>query len=295
MARAHLSRPLADRWISLLRPAVEFPYSTEPVEPEHVALRVAGDPLLPAEMDWPVLDGYGPLMFMADMDCAMVAAAGGVELLPTEGHLLFFFAGHPDRFPEGWDTDASGRRMVWEQGRVLYIPPGRQREPRSWPGEVDEDDWLEPTEPYACRAVPIGTPPGLDSELLEHNYGAAVKAELDAAWETARLGGTLGSSSAPLEFELWGEFEQAVNHDWTFCYTGGYAHSCQGPVELAVAYHALGTRKETSIEARIEEAAHWRLLFQTAWDPGDMVLYWFIRAEDLAVGRFDRICFDVQR
>jgi uncharacterized protein YwqG len=87
IAHAHLSQPLADRFISLLRPAIEFPYLEEPVDPDRVALRVAGDPLLPPEMDWPELEGYGPLMFMADMDCAKVAAAGGVELLPTDGHL----------------------------------------------------------------------------------------------------------------------------------------------------------------------------------------------------------------
>jgi uncharacterized protein YwqG len=131
--------------------------------------------------------------------------------------------------------------------------------------------------------------------MLEHNYGASVKADLDTAWETARRNGTLGRSSTPLEFELWGEFEQAVNDDRSYRYTGGYANPCQGTVELDVAYHALGARQETSTEARIEEAANWRLLFQTAWDAGDMVLYWFIRAEDLPARRFDRIWFGVQR
>jgi hypothetical protein len=186
------------------------------------------------------------------------------------------------------------RQTVWSRGRVIYIPAGQQCELRPQPGEPDEYEWMGSLEPQACRAVPVSTPPSISSELVEHNYGAPVRAELDAAWETARRNGTLGRASAPLGFELWGEFEKAVNHGWNYCYTGGHANACQGPVELEVAYHALGARKEIGIEAQIEEAARWRLLFQTAWDESDLVAYWFIRAEDLAAGRFDRIWFGMQ-
>jgi len=48
--------------------------------------------LLPEGADWPVLDGYGPLSLIAELDCAAVAAVNGFDLLPTSGHLLFFCA-----------------------------------------------------------------------------------------------------------------------------------------------------------------------------------------------------------
>ena len=48
-------------------------------------------------------------------------------------------------------------------------------------------------------------------------------------------------------------------------------------------------------ERAIEEAGHWRLLYQDSWEAGDMILYWMIRDDDLAARRFDRIWFGQQR
>ena len=297
-ARTHLSQPLADRWIELLRPAIEFPYPDpdEPVEPERVALRRGGDPLLPDEVDWPTVEGYGPLMFMADMDCAAVAAAGGVELLPTEGSLLFFYGGHPDRFPERWMGRDSQRWTAWEQGRVIYLPPGLERKPRRQPQEPDPDDWLDPIEPQDSCAVLISTPPSAASELIEHNFGNGVKAQYDSHWAAVLQAGGPATLPPGAEFELWdSDFESAVNDDWGYCYTGGYAHPCQRPVELETAVAALGDGTKMSDERALEEAGHWRLLFQDGWEAGDMILYWMIREDDLAAGRFDRVWFGQQR
>jgi hypothetical protein len=97
LARAHLPQPLADRWISLLRPAIEFPYD-EGRDPQEAAsqrsagvpdaartaLRTGGEPSLPDAVRWPRAPDYGPLTFMAGMDCAAVAAAGDVDLLADE-------------------------------------------------------------------------------------------------------------------------------------------------------------------------------------------------------------------
>jgi Domain of unknown function (DUF1963) len=296
LARAHLSQPLADRWISLLRPAIEFPYSAGPVEPERVALRIGGEPRLPDDADWPEVDGYGPLMFMADMDCAAVAAAGGVEPLPADGHLLFFFGGHPDRFPERWGGPDSRRWTAWEQGRVIYVPPGPECDPRPQPWEPDPDDWLEPVQRAAWVAELVSTPPSVDDEMIEPNFGAGVKAQFDVYWEAMLQAGCPPTPPPGVEFELWdSEFEGAVGADWNFCYTGGYAHPCQGPVELDVAYDALGSRADAGDSRLVEEAGHRRLLLQTAWDEGDIVLYWMIRDEDLVARNFDRIWFGVQR
>lgn len=259
LARAHLPQSLADRWISLLRPAIEFSYPTEPVDPGSVALRTGGDPWLPDDVPWPKVEGYGPLIFTADMDCAAVAAAGGVESLPTKGHLLFFFGGHPDRYPERWMGRDSRRWTAWEQGRVIYVPPGVERKPRRSPEEPDPDEWLDPIERLECGARLVSTPP------------------------------------PSVVFELCDDdFESAVNDGRDYRYTGGYPNPCQGPVELEAAAAALGDGIETTDARVIEEAGHWRLLYQEAWDAADMVVYWMIREDDLAARRFDRVWFGQQ-
>jgi uncharacterized protein YwqG len=296
LARTHLSQPLADRWTSLLRPAIEFPYAEDPVDPQHVALRKGGDPWLPDDVEWPEVEGYGPLTFMADMDCAAVAAAGGVELLLTEGSLLFFFGSHPDRFPARWMGRDSQRWTPSEQGRVIYLPPGLERKPRRSPVEPAPNDWLDPIEPRECLARPISTPPSSKSELIERNFGTGVKAQFDAYWEAMLKAGVPAEPPPGAVFELWEhEFESAVRDGWGYCYTGGYAHSCQRPVELEAAAAALGDGAKMSEERAIEEARHWRLLYQDAWEAGDMILYWMIREDDLAARRFDRVWFGQQR
>jgi hypothetical protein len=72
-------------------------------------------------------------MFMAEMDCTAVAASGGADLLPTSGHLLFFFGGQPRRLPDEWFSTGGRARRGWEQGQVLYVPAGTPRSPRPFP------------------------------------------------------------------------------------------------------------------------------------------------------------------
>jgi hypothetical protein len=97
-ARAHLPAPDAEDWISSLRPAVQFPRAETEAAAEfagaaaadEAVLRYGGLPRLPDGVAWPEFEGYGPLSFIAELDCAGLAAAGGVDLIPDSGHLLFF-------------------------------------------------------------------------------------------------------------------------------------------------------------------------------------------------------------
>ena len=93
-ARAHLPEPLAQKWISL--------------------------------------EGYGPLSFIAELDCAVVAAVtavGGTDLLPESGHFLFFCV---DERYEGPDktVDYEWHMTEWTSGQMVYVPKGSARRPR---------------------------------------------------------------------------------------------------------------------------------------------------------------------
>lgn len=58
---------------------------------EKVFSKLGGDPELPSEAAWPVVD-TGPRAFLAQLDLAEVRAGDGPEWLPETGRLYFFYA-----------------------------------------------------------------------------------------------------------------------------------------------------------------------------------------------------------
>jgi hypothetical protein len=271
-ARAHLPEPFAEKWISLLRPAVQFPRAAAPGETP--ALCFGGNPRLPDEVEWPRFEGYGPLSFIAELDCAAVAAVGGVDLVPESGHLLFFCI---DGRYEGPDTtvDYEWDLTEWSAGRVLYVPEGTPRRLRPAPR------WLEPYEigPRPARAV--STPPNTEWQLAERYFGADARALVD-----------------PLH-PLWAEeFESGMyTMRETYWQCGGHSYPCQGALESKAASAAIDAGRSAHINV-LDEAEHWRVLMQMPEgdDPtmnwGDVpVAYWMIRDDDLAARRFDRVWF----
>jgi hypothetical protein len=52
--------------------------------------KLGGQPEMPPDLAWPT-DAQGPLAFVAQLDLAEVAAAGGPDWLPKAGALFFFF------------------------------------------------------------------------------------------------------------------------------------------------------------------------------------------------------------
>lgn len=290
-ARAHLPRSLAEKWISLLHPAVQFPHDLAPGEAP--ALVLGGAPLMPDGVGWPALEGYGPLSFIAELDCAAVAAVGGLDLLPTSGYLLFFCADH--RY-DGVDQDVDFLEQItaWTQGRALYVAPDTPRSARQAP---------EGLEPYGTKQHParaVSTPPYAGHELAERYFGSEVVALMDRQVEALRFG---GPAPADAICPLWAEaFEYGI-HDLRegFCQTGGHSRPAQGPVELEAARDALDRRGNAQVTDVLDETEHWRVLFQTADDEdidlmwgGGSVGYWMIREDDLAARRFDRIWFTMQ-
>lgn len=274
-ARAHLPAPLAEEWISLLRPAAQFPQVSTSDQPP--ALRLGGDPALPDGLAWPRLEDYGPLSFIAELDCAAIAAVVDVDLLPESGHLFFFCV---DGRYDGPDkvVDYKWRLTEWNCGRVIYIPAGTPRDPRPAP------QWLAPYEQSLRPARAVSTPPNIDQQFYEHYFAAEARA--------------LADPRHPLWAEQFVSGIFALRESYEQC--GGHSHPVQGPAEVEAAQAAIDDGRSPHIHV-LDEAAHWRVLLQfpeahdlgTNW--GDCpVAYWMIRDEDLKARHFDHVWFTMQ-
>ena len=274
-ARVHLPQPFAERWISLLRPAMVFPWDEPgPGSTEHIALSGGGEPLLPDDVEWPMFEGRVPMRFIADLDCAAITAAGGVELMPESGHLLFFCV-DPWCEVEDLGEDWWGQVTPWTAGKVIYLPDGVPRRTRSTPPELS---LLEPLELTRLPARAASTPPSLDAVWAERYFGAEARSDESPLW--AR------------------DFELGIHHRRCYVQSGGHPYDVQRPPEIEAARDALGRDgiADPGDDAVLDEAERWRLLFQDSVDEsGNMIGYWLARDDDLAAGRFDRVYFDSQR
>jgi hypothetical protein len=286
-ARAHLSQRFADRWISLLRPAVVFPW--DPDAPEGPALRHGSEPLLPDSLEWPMFDGRIPMSFIAELDCAALAAAGGLDLMPASGHLLCFCVDH--RYETGDPHEHwSSRTTPWTAGTVLYLPDGVARRARRTP------DGLEALAPEHRPMRTASTPPSVDAAFAERYFGPEAPAMIERHMEAVMRGRKPSESDA---YPSWaGDFERGIHELRCFVQDGGHSYKIQRPLELEAARSAL--RRDSAInphEQRVlDEAGHWRVLLQDGVDDhGDMIGYWLLREDDLVAGRFERAYFELQR
>jgi len=261
LARTHLPADLADRWTGLLRPAA------------HLRVAAAGDPVvgqlgglprLPDGVEWPVWEGHGPLRFVASVDCAALPVAGLDIPLAPDGRLAFFYYGDEDDDALVDTADPT----TWAGARVLHFPPV--------PADAPE------------RPAPAGLTPYPAMPLTVRLGPSAPDTDAPA----------LGGLDLPDAFKRaqWA-YESGAAHQ-----IGGHAQSVQTPVEVVVAHGALGGHGVSWEDPRIEaEARRWVLLAQfdsdedadLMWGDGG-ALYWLIRPDDLAAGRFDRAMFTWQ-
>ncbi|MEU8828159.1 YwqG family protein [Streptomyces sp. NPDC048636] len=275
LARTHLPPDMADRWTGLLRPAAHL-RAAGPGDP--VVGQLGGLPRLPESIEWPVWEGYGPLSFVAVVDCAALPVDELDIPLRPEGRLAFFSF-----------EDEEGEAVVdtcdpdtWAGARLLHLP--------SEAADLPERPAPEGLTPY--RAVPLTAkvaPSAPDSESLvlnaEFGLGALSVKELFA--HPVRC--------ATFMEALW-DHQGTVAHQ-----IGGHAQNVQGPVEVWAAKAVLGDEVDWEDPRIEEEAARWVLLaqFDSDEDTGMMwadggVLYWLIRPEDLAAGRFEAAMFTWQ-
>ena len=164
------SRELPALLAAVSRPALRLSKSKDP-SPTHLG----GVPRLPVDFPWPA-SGEEPLAFLACIDLADLSALPGVDWLPPEGRLLFFY--DTDRQP--WGFDPTER----DQWRVLIAPPASETDVELHPSHVRpyvrQDLALEPIVSYPPVGRPVLGPLALSSEeekqLLElsvANFGRA--------------------------------------------------------------------------------------------------------------------------
>lgn len=265
LAHAHLPADLADRWAGLLRPAAHLrrAHAGDPV-----VGRLGGLPRLPEGTEWPVWEGHGPLGFVAAVDCAALPT-GELDIpLPTDGWLAFFYYGDEDddALVDTADPD------TWAGARVIHLPPESAEAPER-PAPAGLTPY--PAVPLTVRMEPSAP----DFASLALKQAAFGPSDLPDAFERA----------------LW-DHQSGAAHQ-----IGGHAQCVQDAVEIEVAHGALGGDvpwRDPRIE---EEAQRWVLLAQFDSDEdADMMwgdagaLYWLIRPDDLAAGRFEAAMFTWQ-
>ena len=254
--------------------------------------KIGGKPHLPADFEWPVYHGMGildtekatrPLSFMAQINLADVTAHDAEHLLPASGMLYFFYDMETMRW--GYDPEDAGCC------RVYYIEDGVPLTETELPAELDEMYRIPE------RAVTFGEKasyPVFD----EVNERYTVEWESDRAWqaymdELERIG-------VP-ETENPGMNSQLL----------GYAEVVQNSMLRECELASTGTDTGNGFPEMTEEEAaelrvrsqEWVLLYQfgSILDGGDEVMfgdlgsvYFWIRRDDLAARRFDRVWLILQ-
>ena len=228
--------------------------------------RVGGTPDVPPGFEWPRKDGT-PLAFLAQIDLEEVAHRLPSSPLPADGLLWFFY----DTAEEPWGFDpahAGGSRVIYlpnpDRLALVAAPAGT---PATFPlcrVEMEAYDDIPDLEP--------DEPPGDQMDEAAMERYVAVRAYLSS--------GAHGGAHKLL----------------------GHADPVQGAMELGCEMVSAGINvgdgyPERARTAAVEAAARsWRLLLQIDSDEeasmqwGDAgILYFWIRAEDLAARRFDRV------
>jgi len=277
LARRRLPQDIAERWMTLLRPAARL----RPVQSatESIVGQLGGTPSLPETTPWPEWSGQGPLSFIASIDCKAVQSLGLDIVLPRDGRLAFFyFDGQSNNF----ETFVLHEDPSSAQGcRVIYTPESTLAVPRACP------NGLEPYPKLDLAADSIVTYPNWEHPVLTKAFRR--QGETDREFLDHPI------NSDAFYQELW-ELESGPRHQ-----VGGYAAPVQGPVENEAAQLALGGKIKWDSPALAEEAGRWRLLAQIDNDDeakmmwGDVgTLYWLMPPHDLIEQRFDAAGFTWQ-
>ena len=265
LARRELPPAIAGRWAGLLRPSF---WLRAAGGDEPAVGQLGGVPLLPDGTAWPHWDGYGPLTFVAEIDCGELPS--DTLSLPRTGTLSFFVHNDLPVGPGGPAEPAAAR--------VVYIPPGVPATERDAPAGTDSYDLVELTGELHA------TGPDPDSPVLTEAL-ADLGGE-DRAFLADRR------NTDPFTQGLW-ELAPPPRH-----WVGGHALPIQTAVELDIAHAQLGGAVPYDDPALAREAGRWTLLAQFDSDgAGGMMwgdcgtLYWLIRPADLAARRFEAAAF----
>lgn len=284
--RQYFSETDADTWIGLLRPAFHLRALDDG---EQRTGYLGGDPELPADVVWPTWEGHGPLCFVAAVDCALIPTQDLDIPLPDSGTLLFFyFDGLGDSSVAYNDPDS-----VINGTRVIYVLADAETTVRPAPEGVDPFPRLD------LGGELIATIPDNENAALIAAYGDPDDPVAYCEYPTTDPAGT-GFWEALTAFRR----DHSPHHR-----IGGYALPIQGQVEPegARVFHPAGGEQDGAHDGELDEkalketVAQLVLLAQIDSDArsgmgwGDSGrLYWLIRRDDLAAGRFEKATFTWQ-
>jgi uncharacterized protein YwqG len=275
----------------LCRPSVLF--DRQPGKPAPCgASKLGGLPDLPPDIEWPVRPAFAPslhepktwrwtktdvadwigtaqpLSFLAQVNLSDVAARAGTETdLPRRGMLWFFY----DLVYEGWGYDPADAPGF----RVLYAPDPKNLAPRQPPQTTPALHRFHEVALLPVRGFDLPQIDGLELERqgLDGNTADAYR---DAIWEAVPMHAhKMGGWARPVQNPM--EEECAMVTEGLYLGDAKAWHSDDGKRILA-------------------QPNDWTLLLQIdddddagmQWvDTGG--LYFWIRAADLRVGRFDRV------
>ena len=276
--RRYFTPENAETWISLLRPGFHLRALADGEEPVG---HLGGNPRMPADLEWPVWEGHGPLDFVASLDCGQVPTDALDIPLPESGTLLFFYFDGLGSSSVAYNDPDS----VFNGTRVLYLPADAELAPRPAP---------ENTSPFPRLDLGgelIATAPDNENVALIAAYGDPNDPVAYCEYPTTDPDGT----------DFWNDLSAFRRDNSPHHRVGGYALPVQGAVEPegAQAFHP--GKEEQAEAARKQLAADLVLLIQIDSDSRSGMewadagrLYWMIRREDLAARRFDKATFTWQ-
>lgn len=246
------------------------------------ASKFGGRPDVPADFVWPVFETdtreddqvkERPLAFLAQFDCAQLAPLDPEGLLPKEGLLSFFYELESQRW--GYDPkDAGCARVFWFEGTLA---------PAEFPAELEEDFRLP--ELAAQLSGATDAPDFQDAcPALEYPWTANDYRIFDQARRE------LGMDYPANRSQLLGWPDMIQNNMTLQCEL------------ISRGYYLGGSWEKIPVEERsalrTPSVREWQLLFQLdTVENGDFELmfgdcgriYFYIRREDLAQRRFDRV------
>ncbi len=254
--------------------------------------KIGGKPHLPADFVWPFYENEVeeedyPLSFIAQINLAEVSAYDKEHLLPESGLLCFFY----DILSQPWGFDPADAGCA----RVYYFDlPAAELVETDLPADLPDDARV------SLQRLSFKSKPELPSYEELFDLTDMEQFGKDFNWEvyTDAARGLLG---------LEKDSDEAVGDG---CKLLGYADVMQNSMLMEIAMVTAGNycgnadvyrqRTDEEMEALIRAAQEWILLaqFDSLSDEilfGDCgFIYFYIRKEDLAAGRFDRVWLCLQ-
>jgi uncharacterized protein YwqG len=239
--------------------------------------RLGGNLLLPREFEWPYSQ-QGPLDFLLQIDLAEIKQFDPTGALPSSGLLTFFY--DLENQPWGFDPSALDGfyvELIADESLVRFEAPGNEY-------SLDE------------HVLSFSQAPSLP------RYGSRDYDELE------RLTNLTDEDEYDRYYDFVDEYEAKFYPTRARHRLFGYSSNVQGDMQLEAQLVTNGLYcgdasgyEDPKAEALSAGASDWILLLQLDSDPdadlmwGDAgLLYYWIRAEDLAARRFDRVWMTLQ-